>query len=76
MIALRFGLAALLFFCLPAAGHRLDEYVQACRISLLDGRVEIEVDLTPGVNVAHFVLAGIDTDGDDQISSAEAEAWE
>ena len=59
----------------PAAAHRLDEYLQATRLSVDAELVSVEIDLTPGVRVAPEVYGSIDTDGDGQISNAEAEAY-
>jgi hypothetical protein len=59
----------------PSLAHRLDEYLQASRLSVDRDGVTLEIDLTPGVSVAPQVLALIDTDGDGQLSAAEAEAY-
>jgi hypothetical protein len=59
----------------PAGAHRLDEYLQATRLSVDINRVGLEIDLTAGVRIACGVFASIDTNGDGQISSAEAEAY-
>jgi hypothetical protein len=55
--------------------HRLDEYLQATRLSIRTDGIEVELDLTPGVAVAQQVFALIDTNHDGEISSAEAEAY-
>lgn len=57
------------------AAHRLDEYLQATRVSLDRSEVALEIDLTPGANVAGDIIARIDRDGDRSISPAEAEAY-
>jgi hypothetical protein len=59
----------------PAGAHRLDEYLQATRLSLDIGRVGLEIDLTAGVSIASEVLAWIDTNGDGRISDTEGEAY-
>jgi hypothetical protein len=59
----------------PADAHRLDEYLQATRLSVDIERVGLEIDLTPGVSVASEVFAWIDTNRDGQISNAEGEAY-
>jgi hypothetical protein len=59
----------------PAGAHRLDEYLQATRISVGAERVGLELDLTAGVEMASDVFAWIDTNRDGQISSVEAEAY-
>jgi hypothetical protein len=58
-----------------AAAHRLDEYLQATRLAIDFGRVDVEIDLTPGVSVASNVFSWIDTNGDGHISQAEGEAY-
>ena len=75
---MRRGLAALAaWLLLPAAGsaHRLDEYLQASRLGIERDRVNVEIDLTPGVSVAREVFGWIDTDTNGSISSAEADAY-
>jgi hypothetical protein len=59
----------------PAGAHRLDEYLQATRLSIDIERVGLEIDLTPGVAVAPTIFAWIDTNRDGQISNAEGEAY-
>lgn len=54
-----------------ADAHRLDEYLQAARLSLTTEAVVVELDLTPGVTVAPSVLAAIDTDRDGRLSASE-----
>jgi nickel/cobalt transporter (NicO) family protein len=58
-----------------ALAHPLDEYLQALYVTLASDRVELELDLTPGVLVAPQVVALIDSDGDGQISEGEARAY-
>ena len=55
-----------------SAAHRLDEYLQAARVSLARDGVTLEVDLTPGANIASAVVPLLDRNGDDRISPAEA----
>jgi hypothetical protein len=55
--------------------HRLDEYLQATRISVATNRVDLSLELTPGVAVADQVLAVIDKNGDGRVSSEEAGAY-
>jgi hypothetical protein len=59
----------------PAAAHRLDEYLQATRLAIDIGRVDVEIDLTPGVSVASNVFGWIDINRDGEISQAEGEAY-
>ena len=58
-----------------ASAHRLDELLQAARIGIAEDRVELELDLTPGVAVAEQMLAEIDRDGDGSFSTAEQRAF-
>jgi hypothetical protein len=55
--------------------HRLDEYLQATRISLELERVGVELNLTPGAAVADHIFAGIDQDRNGTISADEAAAY-
>lgn len=67
--------AILLTVAPPASAHRLDEYLQATRVSLSPNRVVLEIDLTPGTAVAPQVLPMIDIDGNGQVSDAEAQSY-
>ena len=69
------GFALLGLIACPASAHRLDEYLQASLISLARDRVQVQLDLTPGIAVFPVVLAFIDTDRDGTISSAERSAY-
>ena len=59
----------------PASAHRRDEYLQAARLAIGPDRVDLSLDLTPGIAVADTVLGGIDRDGDGTIATDEAEAY-
>jgi hypothetical protein len=58
-----------------AGAHRLDEYLQASRIEVSRDVVNLELDLTPGVDVAQSIIAQIDADNDGQISDPEGRAY-
>ena len=58
-----------------ASAHRLDEYLQATRVSVGRERVSLELDLTAGATVAPQVFALIDGDRDGQISAAEGASY-
>src|SRR5262245_61337231 len=58
-----------------ASAHRLDEYLQAARIGIDPGRVQLELDLTPGVAVAGKVIGDIDRDRDGVLSADEKRAY-
>ena len=64
-----------LTFAPVASAHRLDEYLQATRLSLAPNQVDIEVDLTPGVDVAPMIFALINSDHDGRISVSEGETY-
>src|ERR1051326_5336806 len=57
------------------AAHRRDEYLQAARITIEPSRVRIDLDLTPGIALAHDIVAGIDRDGDGVVGADEAQAY-
>jgi hypothetical protein len=59
----------------PADAHRLDECLQATRVSIEIDRLTLEIDLTPGASVAAKVFGWIDTNGDQRISAAERAAY-
>ncbi len=70
--------AAIVFaVMMPAepAAHRLDEYLQAARVSLARDRITLELDLTPGVTIASAIVPLLDRDGDSTISPVEAGAY-
>jgi hypothetical protein len=67
--------AFLLVMSASLSAHRLDEYLQAARVSLEHTRVALEIDLTPGASVADGIIALIDRDGDSKISPLEAESY-
>jgi hypothetical protein len=56
-------------------GHVLDQYLQATRISVESNRVILDMDLTPGVEVADNILQTIDLDHDGKVSPDEAAAY-
>jgi hypothetical protein len=53
------------------SAHRRDEYLQAARIAIDPDRVQIELDLTPGIALADSVIADIDTNRDGVLSPDE-----
>jgi nickel/cobalt transporter (NicO) family protein len=69
------ALGVLLALPAPCLAHRLDEYLQATRISLARDRIDIEIDVTPGALMAGDITARLDLDADGHISPLEAEAY-
>jgi hypothetical protein len=71
--------AAALVVLFAASGdvfaHRLDEYLQATRVSFARDQLAIDVDLTPGVSIASGVISMLDTNADGAIAPAEGEAY-
>ena len=65
----------LLVLATDALAHRLDEYLQATRVSVAANRIDLSIDLTPGVAVADQVLAVIDQDRDGRVSGDECTAY-
>jgi hypothetical protein len=61
---------------LPSAdAHRLDEYLQATRLSIDLDRIGVEIDLTAGQAMASLVFSWIDTNHDGEVSKAEGDAY-
>jgi len=69
------ALAIALGHAAAADAHRLDEYLQATLLSIAVDRIDLEIDLTPGVNIATEALGWIDVNGDGRISPLEADAY-
>jgi hypothetical protein len=65
------------FLSVPTMGwsHRLDECLQASFISVGPGRIDVEVSLTPGVEMVGWILPSIDPDHDGTVSAAEGAAY-
>jgi hypothetical protein len=57
------------------SAHRLDEYLQAARISVEPTHVALELSLTPGVSVAESIVAVIDRDRDGRVSAPEIDSY-
>jgi hypothetical protein len=58
-----------------ASAHRLDEYLQAARIEIGAGRVELELALTPGIALADAIITDIDRDHDGSLSPREQQVY-
>ena len=59
----------------PAGAHRLDEYLQATRIGVSQGRIDLEIDLTAGASIAEQIFAMVDANRDGQITDAEGDEY-
>jgi hypothetical protein len=68
-------LSATLLAPAPGFAHRVDEYLQATRLSVDVDRVDLEIDLTAGMRVASDVFGWIDANRDGRISGAETQAY-
>jgi hypothetical protein len=60
---------------MAVSAHTLDEYLQATRVSFERAQVSIEMDLTPGSNIAAAVTTLIDADRNGVVTPAEAHAY-
>jgi hypothetical protein len=69
------AIALVLLMPAESFGHRVDEYLQASRVLLGADRITLEVDVTPGAEIASVVTPLLDPNRDDSISPAEAEAY-
>ncbi len=67
--ALALALTAAVAISTAASAHRRDEYLQAARLAVEPGRVELELDLTPGIAVSAATIADIDRDRDGVLSA-------
>ena len=59
----------------PASAHRLDEYLQALRVDVRGDAVVLELDLTPGANLAADIVPELDPDGDGAIDTIRSDAY-
>jgi hypothetical protein len=68
---------ATLMCAIPArvGAHRLDEYLQATRVAVDRDRIDLEIDLTPGVALAKTIFDSIDMDRSGDISQSEQLAY-
>jgi len=67
------ALTTLLVGVADVSAHRLDEYLQAARLAIDPGLVQLELDLTPGILLTEEILAAIDRNRDGSLS--EDEQW-
>jgi hypothetical protein len=66
---------AVLMWSATAGAHRVDEYLQATRIDIERNRINLDIDLTPGIAAAARVIEAIDLDRDGVTSATEAAAY-
>lgn len=57
------------------SAHRRDEYLQAARLAVEPGRVELHLDLTPGIEVSDAIVGDIDRNHDGALSATETRAY-
>lgn len=57
------------------SAHRLDEYLQAARLAIDPDRVQLELDLTPGMAIAPALLPEIDRNRDGSMSGDEQQTY-
>jgi hypothetical protein len=68
--------AATLILCAsPAVAHRIDEYLQAATLLVSSGRLQLELRLAPGSEIARKVLESIDLNRDGVLSGAEQRSY-
>jgi hypothetical protein len=73
--AVAVALIAAVSFGSAVSAHRRDEYLQAARLAVEPGRVDLELDLTPGIGVSSATIAEIDRDHDGRLSMEEKHAY-
>lgn len=71
MLALTTAVAA----AAEVSAHRRDEYLQAARIAIEPGAVQLELNLTPGIDLADAIVADIDRNRDGSLSKEEQRAY-
>jgi hypothetical protein len=57
------------------SAHRLDEYLQASRIAIEADQIQLELDLTPGADVADGIIDLMDLDRNGTLSAKERETY-
>jgi hydrogenase/urease accessory protein HupE len=70
-----FILLSLLILSRSVFAHRLNEYLVATTVNLSAEKIQFEVRLTPGADVASELLKEIDLNRDQLISAAEQQAY-
>ena len=57
------------------SAHRRDEFLQAARLAIEPGAVQLDLDLTPGMALADGIIADIDRNRDGSLSPDEQQAY-
>ena len=72
----RIGFCGLLLLLSERAdAHRLEGFLQAALIAIAPEQIDVELSLTPGVDIAPAILAEIDHDHDGKITDSEGRAY-
>ena len=69
------AVTAVIVFATGLSAHRRDEYLQATRVGIDAGVVQLELDFTPGIALAETIIADIDRNGDGALSADEERAY-
>ena len=66
------GVVVLISAVAPSVrAHQLDEYLGITHVGIQAEKIQLFLSLTPGANIAERILAGIDRDGNADLSDAE-----
>jgi hypothetical protein len=57
------------------SAHRLDECLQSARVAVEPDHLELQLSLTPGVEVAARIIGDLDRDGDGTFTASEQAAF-
>jgi hypothetical protein len=57
------------------SAHRRDELLQAARVAIAPDRIELQLDLTAGIDLAEAIIARIDGDRDGVLTETENAAY-
>jgi hypothetical protein len=57
------------------SAHRHDEYLQAARLAVEPRRVDVQIDLTPGIAIAEMIISDVDRNRDGTLSRDEQRAY-
>lgn len=69
------GLAIAAAAVTSVSAHRRDEFLEAARLAIDPDRVELQLDLTPGISLADRIIGEIDRDRDGVVSEVETRAY-